>query len=58
MNKGKIRKIEGPLSLEGRHTKPQAARALNFQNAGEEHTIKLNKDLQFISMLKTHDLYG
>ena len=44
-----MKKIGGPLTLEGRQTKPRAARALNFfLNDGEGHTLKVNKDWQIV----------
>ena len=50
----KLKKIEGPLTLEGCQTKSGVARAFNFlkKNDGRGHTLKVKKYRQLISMFK------
>ena len=51
----KMKKLYGPLSLEGCQMKPGAARAFNFfLNDGKGHTVKVNENWQSLFMIRLH----
>ena len=52
--KGKLKKIEGPLSLDAKHNPVQLEPTNLFQNDGEGHTLKVNNYRQLLCMLKLH----